>query len=93
MGILERAKSGVVRKIRISGKNQELTVSGEYNIRCLLAPPSDRSIYLHDGSECQGLSLLPSGYFYLEEQKDKKTATGFEIRGGVLVHGAGMSQN
>lgn len=91
--ILERAKSGVVRKIRISGKNQELTVSGEYNIRCLLAPPSDRCIYLHDGSERQGLSLLPSGYFYLEEQKDKETATGFEIRGGGLGHGAGMSQN
>ncbi len=90
--ILDRAVSGVVRKIRISGKNQELAVSGEYNIRCLLAP-SEQSVILNDGSEKTGLSLLPSGYFYLAEQMDGDYLTGYEIRGGGLGHGAGLSQN
>ena len=90
--ILDRAVSGVVRKIRISGENQELTVSGEYNIRCLLAP-SGQNVILNDGSEKRGLALLPSGYFYLEKQMNGDDLTGYVIRGGGLGHGAGLSQN
>lgn len=94
--ILERADSGVVKKIRISGDDQALTVSGEYNIRCLLSAPDGWSVELQDGTEVQGLSLLPSGYFYLEELEDENEegdVRGYRIHGGGLGHGSGMSQN
>lgn len=91
--ILERAESGVVKKIRITGADQELTVSGEYNIRCLLSGAEGWTVSLQDGKEVGGLSLLPSGYFYIDEKSEDGIITGYEIHGGGLGHGAGMSQN
>jgi stage II sporulation protein D len=91
--IIERADSGVVKKIKITGQSQELTVSGEYNIRCLLSGGSDWTVTLRDNTQKSGLSLLPSGYFYLVETINENTVTGYEIYGGGLGHGAGMSQN
>lgn len=64
----------------------------EYPIRQLLSIPGG-AIHKNDGTEAEGSSLLPSGYFVLEPvQKDGKTV-GYEVYGGGLGHGAGMSQN
>lgn len=91
--VVQRAASGVLQKIKLTGKNQELTVSGEYNIRCLLAPSADEPVTLKDDSTRSGMSLLPSGYFYLEEINDEGEITGYRIYGGGFGHGAGLSQN
>jgi len=91
--VIKRASSGVLQKIKFTGKEQELTVSGEYNIRCFLAPSSEENVILQDGSTRKGMSLLPSGYFYLEEIHDGGEITGYEIYGGGFGHGAGLSQN
>ena len=89
----KRAASGVLQQIKLTGKDQELTVSGEYNIRCLLAPSADEIITLQDGSIRNGMSLLPSGYFFLEAIRDNGEITGYKIYGGGFGHGAGLSQN
>ena len=91
--VVKRAESGVLQKIKLTGRNQELTVSGEYNIRCLLAPSSDTAVILQDKSTRNGMSLLPSGYFFLEEINDGEQITGYKIYGGGFGHGAGLSQN
>ena len=91
--IVKRAESGVLQKIKLTGRNQELTVSGEYNIRCLLVPSSDTAVILQDKSTRNGMSLLPSGYFFLEEINDGEQITGYKIYGGGFGHGAGLSQN
>ena len=91
--IVKRAESGVLQKIKLTGRNQELTVSGEYNIRCLLVPSSDTAVILQDKSTRNGMSLLPSGYFFLEEINDGEQITGYKIYGGGSGHGAGLSQN
>ena len=91
--IVKRAESGVLQKIKLIGRNQELTVSGEYNIRCLLVPSSDTAVILQDKSTRNGMSLLPSGYFFLEEINDGEQITGYKIYGGGFGHGAGLSQN
>ena len=91
--IVKRAESRVLQKIKLIGRNQELTVSGEYNIRCLLVPSSDTAVILQDKSTRNGMSLLPSGYFFLEEINDGEQITGYKIYGGGFGHGAGLSQN
>ena len=91
--IVKRAESGVLQKIKLTGRNQELTVSGEYNIRCLLVPSSDTAVILQDKSTRNGMSLLPSGYFFLEEINDGEQIIGYKIYGGGFGHGAGLSQN
>ena len=91
--VVKRAESGVLQKIKLTGRNQELTVSGEYNIRCLLVPSSDTAVILQDKSTRNGMSLLPSGYFFLEEINDGEQITGYKIYGGGFGHGAGLSQN
>lgn len=91
--VTERAASGVLQQIKLTGRDQELTVSGEYNIRCLLAPSAEETITLQDGSTRKGMALLPSGYFFLEAIRDNEEITSYKIYGGGFGHGAGLSQN
>ena len=93
MEVVKRASSGLLQKIKFIGKNQELTVSGEYNIRCLLAPSEDVSVILQDKSTRNGMTLLPSGYFYPEAMTENGEITGYMLYGGGFGHGAGLSQN
>ena len=41
----------------------------------------------------EGSPLLPSGYFVLEPVQENEKTVGYEVYGGGLGHGAGMSQN
>ena len=59
----------------------------------LLVPSSDTAVILQDKSTRNGMSLLPSGYFFLEEINDGEQITGYKIYGGGFGHGAGLSQN
>ncbi len=85
--IVKRAESGVLQKNKTDRQESELTVSGEYNIRCLLVPSSDTAVILQDKSTRNGMPLLPSGYFFLEEINDGEQITGYKIYGGGFGHG------
>lgn len=89
ISVLERGKSGVLKSIVIQGKKGTVKVISEYNIRTLLAP-NHATIYRQDGSQVNGLDMLPSGFCYIEENRKKGT---FSITGGGYGHGVGMSQN
>ncbi len=89
ISVLERGKSGVLKAIEIQGKKGTVKVISEYNIRTLLAP-NHATIYRQDGSQVDGLSMLPSGFCYIQENRKKGT---FTITGGGYGHGVGMSQN
>lgn len=90
--VTERNTGGAVQKLLVKGEQDSESVTYEYPIRQLLSIPGG-AIHKNDGTEAEGSSLLPSGYFVLEPvQKDGKTV-GYEVYGGGLGHGAGMSQN
>ncbi len=89
----ERAESGLLRSIVLEGDAGRMEIYGEYRIRSVLSP-ANRVVVLQDGDERSGMSLLPSGYFYMEPVYDGAgEVTGYFIRGGGYGHGTGMSQN
>lgn len=85
MEILERAESGLVTKLALNGSSGSFVVSTEYEIRLILAPTG--AVVLADGSTSRGMSLLPSGYFLLEQAGEQ-----YRLTGGGYGHGVGMSQ-
>ena len=87
--VLERGKSGVIKSIQIVGSKDTIRVSQEYNIRVLLGPV-ESIIFRKDGSQVEGMEMLPSGFFVVEKDENKET---FTIYGGGYGHGVGMSQN
>lgn len=84
--IIERGKGGVTRVLEITGTKNTLRIYTEYNIRYLLG--DEKGIYKQaNQKEVTGLSLLPSGFFYIEKRKE-----GYSLYGGGYGHGVGMSQ-
>ena len=90
--VTERNTGGAVQKLLVKGEQDSETMVYEYPIRQLLSIPGG-IIHKNDGTEAEGSSLLPSGYFVLEPVKEKGKTVGYEVYGGGLGHGAGMSQN
>lgn len=85
--VKQRGTGGVVSVIEIEGTENTVQVYTEYNIRLLLAGVN--TVYKRqDKQEVTGLSLLPSGFFYMEKKGDS-----YVFRGGGYGHGVGMSQN
>lgn len=92
VSIEKRNTGGAALEMLMEGTKETLKIRYEYNIRMFLGAPEEK-IYKNDGTVKEGSPLLPSGYFVLEPvQKDGKTV-GYEVYGGGLGHGAGMSQN
>lgn len=90
--ILTRNDGGVAHELLITGEQGVLKVKYEYNIRLMLGIP-DGTIQKNDGTNANLGNLLPSGYFVMEEVYRDDTLTGYQIYGGGLGHGVGMSQN
>ncbi len=90
--IIARNTGGVVQELLLTGEKGTLKVRYEYNIRLMLGIP-DGEIHKNDGTVANGGNLLPSGYFVMEPVQEDKAVTGYQIYGGGLGHGAGMSQN
>ena len=85
--VKQRGTGGVVSVIEIEGTQNTVQVYTEYNIRLLLA--GTKTVYKRqDKQEVTGLSLLPSGFFYMEKKGDS-----YVFHGGGYGHGVGMSQN
>lgn len=87
----ERLPGGVMNELLIVTDQGTYKVVSEYNIRYILN--QNCLINRQDGSVYEGSSLLPSGYFVLDEIRKEDVVTGYEITGGGYGHGAGLSQN
>ena len=90
--ITERTTGGAALEMLLEGTKATLKIRYEYNIRLFLGVPEEK-IYKNDGTVKEGSSLLPSGYFVLESVQENGKLAGYEVDGGGLGHGAGMSQN
>lgn len=87
-----RNTGGAVQELLLTGSDGTMKVTYEYNIRLMLGVPGGE-IHKNDGNISEGGNLLPSGYFVMETVEEEGTLTGYQIYGGGLGHGAGMSQN
>lgn len=85
--ILEVGAGNVVLKLEIKGQDGSVVLEGENTIRKALGSTS-YTIVKNDNTSTQGMSLLPSAFFTIEEK-----GSNFIISGGGLGHGIGMSQN
>ncbi|MFW5672529.1 MAG: SpoIID/LytB domain-containing protein [Acetivibrio ethanolgignens] len=92
ISVSKRCTGGIVTELVIKGSKNTIKVLTEYNIRTLLAPLYS-TVIRQDNSKVESLSMLPSAFFYLEEQKEGKKVTGYRFVGGGYGHGVGMSQN
>ena len=90
--VYQRAASGLIGEILVEGSEKTVKVSGEYNIRRLLAP-TDSALTLNDGSTREGMSALPSAFWCAEHTvgADGSLAS-VTFYGGGYGHGVGMSQ-
>lgn len=84
----ERSKSGILKSVIVEGTEETIKISGEYNIRLLLAP-LNCDVICDDGTNAGSMTILPSGYFYIDDLLDGTLM----FRGGGYGHGVGMSQN
>lgn len=87
--VSKRQKSGLVTEIIVKGTKATVKVKSESFIRQLLSPTYD-TLSRQDGSTISNLSLLPSTFFIIRENKK---GTGVTLYGGGYGHGVGMSQN
>ena len=86
VAVRTRAADGQVQELCLSGDGRELCITGEYEIRRMLAPGAD-GVVLHDGRQIALQGILPSAWFWVEASGDD-----FLLRGGGYGHGKGMSQ-
>ena len=89
--IITRNTGGAVHELLLAGSEGVLKVKYEYNIRLMRGIPGGE-VYKNDGSIGEGGNLLPSGYFVMEPVEEEGRLAGYQICGGGLGHGAGMSQ-
>lgn len=85
--VKKRGSSGIVSMMEIQGSEETIQVYTEYNIRTLLIGEKTK-FTRQDKKVADGLSILPSGFFYLEKKGDE-----YVFHGGGYGHGVGMSQN
>lgn len=92
MSVAERLKNGSALRLAVSGEGGSFEVEGEYSIRKFLSPLYT-PVIAQDGYEADGMSLLPSAFFYFVPEYEEGTLTGYTLKGGGYGHGIGLSQN
>lgn len=89
--VTKRQTGGIVSEIKITGTENTVLVSGEYNIRALFG---DNTLAINKkNGEKYYATLLPSAFIYFEEVYQDGYLSGYLIKGGGYGHGVGMSQN
>lgn len=92
ISVCERAKSGMVKGILITGSKATVKVLNATYIRYMLAPVSNK-LEKQNGGSVSKLSILPSSFFYVSKEKDDSGKDCFTVYGAGYGHGVGMSQN
>lgn len=90
--INNRGAGGIVSNITVYGKNKQISISNQINIRKALNPYG-LGIKLNDGDIRSNMSMLPSSFFSIENIYRNGKWWGIKIYGGGFGHGCGMSQN
>lgn len=88
----ERGPGGVLKYITIFGTDATVRVYKEYNIRKVICPKGI-AIKRGTGDEVTSMTMLPSGFFVLDEEVENNLLSGYTFVGGGYGHGVGMSQN
>ncbi len=89
--ITERARSGLIKELQITGSEAVVRIKYQTNIRTLFAPLYNEVVRANS-SAVSDMKLLPSAYFYIDTAASGDGKT-FIFRGGGYGHGVGMSQN
>lgn len=92
IGVKTRGSGGIIYELVIQGTQNTVLIQTEYNIRALLSP-AGTIVYRLDGEGVDGSSLLPSAFFYIDQNKEGGRLKELDIFGGGYGHGVGMSQN
>lgn len=92
ISVLKRDTGGIISELLIKGSKNTVKVKTEYNIRVLLAPTYS-TVIRKDLSEVGDLSLLPSAFFVVDNNKEDGKLLSITLLGGGYGHGVGMSQN
>ena len=97
--VVERGQAGNIMSMIITGDENTILVSTEFNIRSLLMPRqhveggSPIRLQLQDDSIRENLGLLPSAFFIMERMTDEGGNILYvRFHGGGNGHGVGMSQ-
>lgn len=90
--IAERGPGGIAKSVIIEGSKNTYKVMLEYNIRYILNA-SGTTVTKQDGTTVYCSTLLPSGFFYIDEVHFGDTLISYNLYGGGYGHGVGMSQN
>ena len=88
----DRGPGGVLNYITIIGTDATIRVYKEYNIRKVIYP-NGIAIKRGTGDEVTTMTMLPSGFFVLDEETENNLLSGYTFVGGGYGHGVGMSQN
>lgn len=88
----ERGQGGVLTYVTIFGTEGTVRVYKEYNIRKIFSPDGI-AVKRGIGDEVTAMSMLPSGFFVLDEVTENNLLSGYTFVGGGYGHGVGMSQN
>jgi stage II sporulation protein D len=87
-----RGVGGIIFELIIKGTEKTIKVQTEYNIRVLLSPSKD-TVYRQDEKGVDDLSLLPSAFFFIDQNMEDGKLVNVTLTGGGYGHGVGMSQN
>lgn len=86
VNVQTRRDDGQVQELVLAGEGKELRITGEYEIRKVLAP-GEGGVVLQDSSRVSLPGMLPSAWFWVEASENA-----FTFHGGGYGHGKGMSQ-
>lgn len=84
--VQSRRADGQVQELMLAGVGGSLLISGEYEIRRVLAPGAD-GVILQNQQRVSLPGMLPSAWFWAEVSEDAVL-----LHGGGYGHGTGMSQ-
>lgn len=92
ISVAKRGTGGIIYELIIQGTERTIKVQTEYNIRALLAPVN-ATVYRQDEKGINNLTLLPSAFFFIEQNKENGKLKSITLTGGGYGHGVGLSQN
>lgn len=94
--VLERGEGGNVMRLEIIFEKGSVTAETEYLIRKLFSSNENQGLTVirSDGTKVHEMNLLPSAFFYIEEEKDQEEKIeNITLLGGGNGHGVGLSQD
>lgn len=89
--VTKRGSSGIIEELTVTGSGGRAVLQKQGAVREALGN-SAMEIVLPDGRTVKNWKMLPSAFFYMEEQREGDRFLGCVLHGGGYGHGVGMSQ-